>query len=178
MRRSTFLLLSGVFAIGVLLVGGRAIATAQTSSGPDYSGHPLVGSWSLISDPDPEAPPSQDVFSPDGAYIEVDGEGGVVIGAWEPTGDTTANMMFTGYDPDGSGFRVRASIEVAADGQSFTANYTLEMIDPVSGSGSGEYGPSPATGTRLTVEPQGTPVGTMEDFFSQFEEDAEATPVS
>ena len=178
MRRSTLMLLSTVLAFVALFAGGRAVAIAQTSTVPDYSGHPLVGSWLLHTDPEPGAPPSTAVFSSDGAYIEVDGEGGTVIGAWEPTGDTTANMMFTGYDPDGSGFRIRASIEVAADGQTLSATYTLEFIDPATGNGSGEYGPVDATGTRLTVEPMGTPVGTMEDLFSQFDEDAEATPTS
>jgi len=172
------MLLSTLLAFGALLIGGMTIATAQNSTGDDYSGHPLVGSWLLHTDPEPGAPPSSVVFSSDGAYIEVDGEGGTVIGAWEPTGDNTANMMFTGYDSDGSGFRVRASIEVAADGQSLTASYTSELIDPATGNGSGEYGPADATGTRLTVEAQGTPIGTMEDLFSQFDEGAEATPTS
>ena len=80
-------------------------------------------------------------------------------------------------DEEEGAFRIRASIEVAADGQSFTASYTLELLDPATGEGMGEYGPGTATGTRLMAEAPGTPVGSLEDLFSQFEGTPEASPV-
>ena len=65
---------------------------------------------------------------------------------------------------------LHAWLEEPADGQSLSATYTLELIDPATGNGSGsvsgEFGPVEAKGTRLTVEPQGTPVGPIEDLFS------------
>jgi hypothetical protein len=59
---------------------------------------------------------------------------------------------------------IRASIEVAPDGQSLTATYTLEFIDP-DGTSSGEIGPGMAEGTKLAVEPMGTPVASFEEAF-------------
>ena len=80
------------------------------------------------------------------------------------------------FDVEEGGGIIRASIEVAPDGQSFTATYTLEFIDQETGEGSGEYGPGTATGTRLAVEGPGTPVGSFEDLFSMFEGTPEASP--
>ena len=34
----------------------------------------------------------------------------------------------------------------------------------------GEYGPGSVTGTRVVVEPMGTPVGSLEDFFGIVED--------
>jgi hypothetical protein len=36
--------------------------------------------------------------------------------------------------------------------------------------GTGEYGPGHVTATRINVEPMGTPAGSLEDLFAQFEE--------
>jgi hypothetical protein len=141
--------------------------------------HPLVGVWDLavdVGDGDTSCH-SQVTFTDDGAYIDVDCEGSVIIGAWEPTGDTTATMNFTETDQEGS-IRVRAAIEVAADGQSFTAPFTIEVLDPATGAGMGQYGPGMATGTRLTIEAPGTPVGPVTELFAQFEGTPEATPAS
>ena len=121
--------------------------------------------------------PESVVFSADGGYVDVDSEGTVLLGVWEPTGDTTANLTITAYDQEEGAFRIRASFEVAADGQSFTASFTFELLDPKTGDGMGQYGPGTATGTRMVAEAPGTPVGSLEDLFSQFEGTPEASPV-
>ena len=63
---------------------------------------------------------------------------------------------------------IRAAGEVSEDGQSFTAEFTIEFTGE--GAPSGEYGPGHVTGTRINVEPMGTPAGSLEDLFAQFEE--------
>ena len=69
---------------------------------------------------------------------------------------------------------IRATIEVDPDGgQSFTAEFTIEFGGE--GAPVGEYGPGSVTGTRIIVEPMGTPVGTLEEMFGGSEEGTEMT---
>ena len=172
-----------VFALALVgLVGpGRAGARQATPVVTQTSVHPIVGSWMLDSDPAPDNVLSLSVFHADGTYTEFDPEDGSTgAGAWASTGDNTAilTIVFLDADDDGSAAgqaTVRATIEVAADGQTFTASYTLEFTDP-NGTSTGEFGPADATGTRIVAEAPGEPVGTMDDLFSQFEE--EGTPES
>jgi hypothetical protein len=94
-------------------------------------------------------------------------DGSTGIGVWESTGDTTGQLTFRFVDPDGvaSG---RASLAVATDGNTLTAEYTIEFIDSA-GESTGEYGPGMAEGTRAAVEPMGELAGTLEDLFGAFE---------
>jgi hypothetical protein len=179
--------LSVVLALLVaMLIGGLAAgwsAMAQDASPDAGTVHPLVGTWVVDTDTEGAAdPPALFIFFADGAYLEYDAEqgGDVAAGRWQATGDQTADvtLVFVSVS-DEAGYeglaKIRASIEVAADGKSLTADYSFEFIDP-SGEGTGEYGPGKATGTRLTVEPMGELVGTAEELFGQFEDTPEATP--
>ena len=118
------------------------------------------------------------IFSDDGGAIDVESSGSVQLGTWEPTGDTTANLTIVSYSDEEGGFRIHASFEVAPDGQTFTASYTFELFDPATGESMGEYGPGMATGTREVAKGPGTPVGSFEDLFGQFEGTPEASPVA
>jgi hypothetical protein len=143
--------------------------------------HPFVGTWMLDSDTaDPENPIEIDVVTADGGWIGTEADGAVQLGAWEATGDLTANLTVWGLNSEEEGggmFIIRASVEVAADGQSFTAEYTLEVVGPDGATmGDGEYGPGSATATRLSAEPMGSPVGAVEDLFEQFGGEEESTP--
>jgi hypothetical protein len=60
--------------LGTLLIGGGTLA-AQNSAPAGYTGHPLVGSWLLDTDGDPETLPSLAYYSADGGYIKVDPDG-------------------------------------------------------------------------------------------------------
>jgi len=171
MRRHT-MVLSALVLLGSLVVGSRAYVTAQEM---DFTGHPLIGTWILMTDD--QSLPDVITFSDDGAVTDVESSGAVQLGAWEPTGDSTANLTIVSWSDEGSG-TIRAGIEVAADGQSFTASYTFEFVDPASGESTGEYGPGTATATRVAVEAPGTPIGSFEDLFGQFEGSPEATPVA
>jgi hypothetical protein len=180
MRRSLGGYLSVAVILSILIGGGGRFASAQDAT-PDFTGHPLVGAWHLdiaLGDDDESGCPSQVLFTDDGGYIDADCEGFVLIGVWAPTGDRTATLTFTSVDESG-GYRVRATIEVAADGQTFTATFTFEILLSVDGTGSGEYGPGTATGTRQVPEAPGEPEGSIEELFSEPErETPEATPNS
>jgi hypothetical protein len=169
-----------VSVLVVVLLGFAALAQvaraqeATPVAGASLVGHPLVGAWILDTDTEnDENPPTLAHFSSDGVYVDhgVFGEDGV--GTWEATGPTTASLTFFSYFAEEGTFAggtiVRAEIEVAADGQTLTATYTLEFADPT-GASEGQYGPGMARGQRITVEPMGEPVGGLDELFEQFEE--------
>ncbi len=167
------MLLAAIVLLGTVLVRGGPFATAQET---DAAVHPLVGSWIVDINPeDPEDLPELVTVSADGTVLDSAAGGGTGHGAWEPTGDTTAHVTFLLVFEDGTRVLIRASVEVAADGQSFTGPYTNEFFDP-SGQSSGEIGPGMAEGTRIEVDGPGTPVASFEEFFGQFEGTPEATP--
>jgi hypothetical protein len=126
--------------------------------------HPVVGAWVLDTDiQDPDNPPATAMFSSDGTYIQTDGTG-TAIGAWKPTGPSTADLTFIFYQNDSDAGlvtgKLRASIDVADDGQALSATYTGEFVLP-DGTSTQQLGPGTASGTRLAVEPMGTPVGPL-----------------
>jgi hypothetical protein len=173
--------------IGAIALGGHI--AAQDASTPEpmaqaaTEGHPLVGTWLADTDTEDESE-SLEVFTfhAEGSFISVEAGGAAGLGAWEATGTTTANLTLVEYDTDEDGANVgsvtiRAAIEVAEDGSSFTASYTFEFIDP-DGTSTGEAGPGSASGTRLEVEGPGEPVMSLEEMFGLFEGTPEATPTS
>jgi hypothetical protein len=132
---------------------------------------PIVGAWVLTIDEIPEDPPALIAFHADGTYQESDADGSTGIGSWEATGPSSVNLTFMSiFPPDEGGVAqtIRAAGEVSEDGQTFTAEFTIELTGE--GAPAGEYGPGHVTGTRINVEPMGTPVGSLEDLFAQFEE--------
>ena len=172
-----------VLLVAVTAFGFRADAGAQDTA---TQGHPLVGTW--LADTDPEASDNAlDTvsFTADGTFTDVEAGGFVSLGAWEATGERTANLAIVAYELDEEGNNIgsttiRVSIEVGTDGTSFTAEYTIASIQPDGTSGGGA-GPGNVTGERLVVEGPGTPTMTLYEFFGQFEgqegRTAEATPV-
>ena len=102
------------------------------------------------------------VFAAEGTVIAADPAGGATIGAWHPTGPTTAAVTLMAFAPgEGGAFgetiKLRGTVEIASDGQHVTAPYTTEVVGP-DGVGSGQVGPMPASGTRIVIEAMGTPV--------------------
>jgi len=190
MKRSvTFFALVLAFILGfagAMTVGfSNGSVDAQDVSTQD---HPLVGTWLANTDPENQPDPSETfTFSSDGTYIDVDSSGSTTLGSWEATGENTATLTIVGFESDDDeestgSVTIRATIEVSEDGNSFTAEYTLEFID-AEGTSTGEAGPGAATGTRLLVEAPGTPVMSLEELFGSFEESEEsaspeATPTS
>jgi hypothetical protein len=167
----------GLSVVVLLSVFGVSHATTL-AQGSDLADHPLVGSWLLDTDVESdENSPALAVFTSDGVYIQSEGEGSISIGAWESTGDTSAIMTAQSVSPDLT-LVLRATIEVSEDGDSFTAPYSLELVD-AAGESLGEYGPGEAAGERAPVEEMGEPDGSLEDLFALFEEPGaspESTP--
>jgi hypothetical protein len=167
-----------VVALGLIVAPGPS-TTAQEATPTDMSGHPLVGTWLLDTNADdPDDAPEVTIFTADGAYISVDAEGLPSLGVWEANGERTAllTIVSPGMEEEAFAgtFLVRAAIEVNAAGDSFTAQYTGEFVEP-DGTETGEYGPGTATATRIDVEEMGTPAGPLEVLFEQ---GAAATPTS
>ena len=177
MRRFGVFLLVAVVLLGTALIGGGAFVTAQET---DVADHPLVGIWVVDMAPeDPANPSEQAIIAADGTMVEFAADTPAGYGVWEPTGDTTANMTFAVLFDDGSRRLVHASVEVATDGESFTATYTNEFfLNPSPGQSSGEIGPAMAEGTRLVAKGPGTPIASFEEFFAQAGGTPEATPGS
>lgn len=177
MRRQFLLILSIVILLGTLLIGGSGLA-AQDAASPDYSDHPIVGSWIVDSDPeDPENFLEMGTFISDGTMLDSAPDGLTGHGVWEPTGESTAIVNFLLIFDDGSSMTIRATVEVAPDGQSFTSPYTLEFFEP-DGTGSGEIGPGTAVGTRMELQEPGTPVASFEEFFGTPAATPDATPAA
>jgi hypothetical protein len=156
-----------------------AAASTESPAGSTER-HLVVGAWLLVEAEDPDSPPSLIAFTSDGIYQQADFDGINGYGSWESTGPSSAAMTFIQQFPDdegnfGGSAMIRAAIEVSPDGQSLTANYTIEM-GAGGGVPAGEYGPGAVSGTRIAVEPMGTPVGPIEELFAGFGEGTEAAP--
>jgi hypothetical protein len=151
------ILVSGLLAIGGL--GSAALAQSASPMPTDES--PAVGAWVLTIADNPTSPPQEIILHADGTYLQYDGTGGVSIGAWEATGPNTGTITLVQYGLDDTGkvghSTIRATFEVAPDGNSLTAAYTVEYFG-ADGSDTGQMGPGSATGTRVVVEPMGSPV--------------------
>jgi len=114
MRRIGVVLLAVVIMAGAWIAGGGAFTTAQDATPAAMAQHPIVGTWTLAIEGE-EYPSTLDVFSADGTYVEASSIDGFGAGAWEPTGENTANLTFRVIHVDGTGV-IRATIEVAPDG--------------------------------------------------------------
>ena len=152
-------------------MGGRSLVAAQDG---DTASHPIVGTWLVDFAPaDPNGTFNVAVFAADGTMIDSSAEGGAAGGVWSATGETTADATYVILTDGPAHIVVRASIEVAADGQSFSGTYTNEyVIDKTGETTSEEIGPGTFEGKRIVVEAPGTPSSSFEDFFPQ------ATPES
>jgi len=158
-----------VLLLGVIATLGRG-ATAQEAT-PDTSAmmvmatHPIVGTWRLVNDSftgTDDTFPSVATFHADGSYVEVLPWGAVIVGAWKPTSERTANLTFVVNDiiddkiVQGEG-RTKIEVDETGSAMSLVGNFislyedgTVDMAVE-----------SPSTATRLEVLPMvplGTPV--------------------
>ena len=162
MKRPFITRFTGPFwLVAVLAAGGLASAAVAQSPVPMATADDaVVGTWWLDTNvDDPGNPPTEAIFHADGTYFQADGNG-IGVGVWESTGPDTGIMTFVAPagGPGGSVTRltVRAAFQVAADGRSLTETYTVEFSG--GGAPAGEMGPGAASGTRVVVEPMGSPV--------------------
>jgi hypothetical protein len=152
-----------ILSIGTLTALAAHSVVAQGDAPPFLIEHPLVGAWMLDPDRRDLGNLSQlVVVSADGTYHSTDAAGRDMVGTWQATGPRTATNTLVAFAPGEGGtfgdtVKVRGAVEVAADGQSFTATYTVESVG-ADGVGTGQFGPISASGKRIVVEPMGTPV--------------------
>jgi hypothetical protein len=130
-------------------------AVAQGASpAVDLAGHPMVGAWQV-------GPVSDEcclvVFTSDGLVINVEavlmpGEQGplsrVSIGAWEPTGDTTATSVFWFRTGDGGFVEYRVDWEISPDGQTLSGSAVVTFVNA---DGTSQEATASVTATRLTA---------------------------
>ncbi len=175
MRRINVVWVSAIIVMASVMIGGGHFAAAQEVLPAD---HPARGSWNVTSNPgDAEYHPRMAILSADGGVLVVSGEKLTGVGAWEPTGETTAAVTYTMVTNGPGQIVTRASIEVSPDGASFSGTFTLEVVvDPVGGITSGELGPGTLTGTRMVAEAPGAPVESFDEFFALPGATPEATP--
>jgi hypothetical protein len=142
--------------------------------------HPIVGTWLYTPESTATGQRHPAAFNSDGTFWQADAANVVGIGVWEPTGPNSVTVTFVDQVPlEAGGFAtetIRASIEVTPDGQSWTAEFTVE----VSGGGfpEGQYGPGTVSATRMAAEPPGTPAGTFDELVPGVSEGTEAPPTT
>ena len=160
MRRFTV----SLAVVVVLLVSVLTTMGRSTTADDDMTAeHPIVGAWEWDNDPDnPGTLLSYAIFHDDGTYTEANPDGSIAIGAWEPTGERTADLtslaQFTDPETDET---ITATLLMAAEvdetGNGITAPYTVEARNPA-----GEVVFAEeflALGTRIDVVPM-VPLGT------------------
>jgi hypothetical protein len=146
-----------------------SVAAAPGMSAQDMAEHPAVGAWIIESSPEDATDPLELALIAPGGLITNAAPDGNGYGSWAATGDRTADATFLipFNDPEAGflGFAtIRASIEVAEDGQSFAGTYTFEPpagMAEAMGLPVGQLGPGEVTGQRVAVEPMSEPVGPL-----------------
>jgi hypothetical protein len=157
---------------GGALASSTAVQATTPSTEVPAEGHRFVGSWIFTVDGFPEEFTELAAVHADGTLLDTNTAGSIGIGSWEATGANSFNLTFDVLSLTGSTDRlegsfamttIRATGEVSEDGQSFTAEFTLELTGE--GAPPGEFGPGSVTGTRINVEPMGTPAAPVEALF-------------
>lgn len=137
-------------ASAALALMSSVVLAQEASPGPQMGTHPIVGTWLA------EEPAGTDVFHADGTLLSITPEG-TIAGVWESTGPSSAAVTLRFPIPDGSEGTLRGVVEVSEDGMTYTATYTVELVG-ADGTSDGQLGPGSGTGSRITVEPMGSPV--------------------
>jgi len=128
-----------LIAVTAMLALGAASASADDDHGKKKSA--LVGSWLVTLDRGPALPPlkSLQTFTRGHSVVEIANAGATVRspshGAWEHVDGPLYAMtiVFFRYDPQTGAYlgthKIRSTIRVAPDGQSFTAVAVSELRD-------------------------------------------------
>ena len=163
MRHTSLVVLLALVVIGPVSPGRSSAAPHRQDGTPVAAGHPLVGTWIVDETRPPNGGPpvatAVATFFADGnALITGFGDGERSLqGVWSAAGERGATFTVVGLvvgrggEPDGSLRRIRASVEVVAAGDAFTAAYTFETLNPDGTVGFTYMGP--LAGTRVRAEP-------------------------
>ena len=98
---------------------------AQAAAPADMAAHPVVGMWRTTVNNTGDPPSiSFTTFHPDGTYLEVVQEGGLVVtGLWQPTDERTATVtayVFFAIDDRPVEGEVRLTVQVDETGATLT----------------------------------------------------------
>ena len=135
-RREVLAICPAFLLVGIALVFKPAIAQETTPVVP--AEHPVVGAWWTANDaPGPGVSTATAVFHADGTYLEVDPNIGVGIGAWQATGERSADLVavYQDINPDPVAAEpgtvtVRKSVTLDEAGETFTGSLTVEVRIP------------------------------------------------
>jgi hypothetical protein len=139
MRRFAILLsvVAVVLVSSAIVISRPLLVAAQEATPTTPAQHPVVGAWQFDTNADdPFNPPSYAIFHGDGTYIEAHPTVGMGLGAWEATGDRTADLtiIFADLDPTEAGsargtLTIHATVTLDASGMTLTAPYTFQGAD-------------------------------------------------
>jgi hypothetical protein len=135
LRTKVFVVIVAVLvAIGVVLDHSPQRSSAQEATPAAMTGHPLVGTWVVYDENVPTGAPSLTVLTSDGVVIDASANGRAGAGSWQPTGPRSGEATFV-YIIDGNGgyqsyVVIRASVEVDASSDAFTARYSYTVVAP------------------------------------------------
>ncbi len=158
-------LITTTIVLTALLLGTVAAAPGVSAQATDD--HPAVGVWLTDGSPDDTTDPLDLMTVAPGGIVTIVLPDGTAYGPWAATGERSVDATFLASqnDPEAGlvGYAtIRASIEVAEDGQSFTGTYTIEfpaaMAEAMGLPLGQQVGPGTVTGQRIAVEPMGEPV--------------------
>jgi hypothetical protein len=124
--------LAGIGAGGL---GLAAATTARSVAAQDTATHPIVGLWTGVKAPgDPPGLNAFNTFHADGTLTSVHSFAGAGVGAWESTGERTANWIIKYLNiADAPGefvagtVTVWSALTVDADGNSHTEEAVIEL---------------------------------------------------
>lgn len=155
-----------IAAIGLLVLATIGIGAISASAGGKGGGNRLVGSWMVSVDRGPALPAlkSLQTYTRGHGVVEIANGGATARsaahGAWERVAGRTygTTVVFFRYDPVSGAYlgtvKIRHTLELGADGQSFTGVAVAELRDP-----SGNLLPGSntrrdaVTAERINVEP-------------------------
>ena len=140
-RRGT--VLAAISLASLVAVAAAAFGVMSASAdGRGWGAQKLVGSWMVAVDRGPALPAlkSLQTFTSGHGVVEIANGGATARspshGAWERTGrrEYATTIVFFRYDPAGGAYlgtvKVRRTLVLAPDGQSFTAVSVGELRDP------------------------------------------------
>jgi hypothetical protein len=147
-----------LIAVAALVTTGAITASAAND---DSSANSLVGSWQLTVNRGPQLPPVKGLTTYTNGHSLI-GTGNLVVrgpahGTWEHvSGRTYADThIFFRFDPTGTFIgtqKIRESVELSQDGDSYTAVAISDQFDP-NGNLTASGLRATITATRIKVEP-------------------------
>ncbi len=163
---SSWRLWTSIGAIALIVLTMMGIATISASAGGEGGTRQLAGSWMVSVDRGPALPrlKSLQTYTKGHGIVEISNgptaARSPAHGAWERTRARTygATLVFFRYDPSNGAYigtlKIRQSLELASDGQSFTGVAVGELRDTAGNLLPGSNTRRDAiTAKRINVEP-------------------------